>query len=582
MLAVLLVFGQVSWHEFINFDDDLYVYDNPAVASGLSLEGLAWAFTSVSYNYWHPLTWLSHMLDAQLFGGAAGWHHFTNVLLHGLNGVLLFLLLRGLTGALYRSALVAALFALHPLRVESVAWVSERKDLLSGLFWLLTIWAYARYARAPFSRRRYGLVAAVFALGLMSKPMVVTLPLALLLLDWWPLGRIGTVPLRKLALEKAPLLAMSAAVSVVTLIGQRAAGATGLAGDIPVAERVSNALIACVSYLGKTIWPYPLAVLYPYEKTPPLWQVAAAGVLLAAVTTLAWKARRYPYLLFGWLWFLGVLVPTLGFVQVGFQSKADRFTYIPLTGLLVAVVWALADLAGGKRQAVVMALAGVPLAAFAASSALQTRHWRDSASLFRHTVAVTGANPVAHNNLGQALEKTGGFEEAIRHYQEALRLNPRYPEAHNNLGAARFRQKQYEQALAGFDEALRIQPRYGSALFNRASVLDVLQRTAESVAAFQEALRQDLKPRFASQAHNALGSAYSNQGNHALAQEHFNEAIRQSPYYTLARKNLAITLLKMRRQREAIEQFAIVAAMDPRDEQARQILDAPRAQEGKR
>ena len=336
-LAVLAVYAPVSGFDFVNFDDNAYVYGNENVRSGLTWRGIRWAFTSVSYYYWAPLTWISHMVDCELFGLNPGPHHVVNVLLHSLNSLLLFMALRLATGTLWQSAAVAGIFALHPARVESVAWISERKDLLAGCFWMLALLAYANYARDR-SPKRYAMVVASMIGGVMAKPSIVTLPFVLLVLDWWPLRRNASW--QRLVVEKLPLLVLSAASSILTYIGQEQMGATRLMGDLPLTVRLSNAVVSYAWYVWTFAWPHDLSVLYPYRKDISLSAVLGAASLLAAITTVAiWRARKQPYVLAGWLWFLGTLVPMIGLIQVGSQARADRFTYIPFIGLAIAFIW---------------------------------------------------------------------------------------------------------------------------------------------------------------------------------------------------------------------------------------------------
>ena len=512
-LTVLVVFWPVTHFPFINYDDPDYVYDNVAVQAGLSGATVVWAFTKSHAGNWHPLTWLSHAVDWQLYGRQAGGHHATNLLFHALNTVLLFLLLRRLTGALWRSALVAALFGLHPLHVQSVAWIAERKDVLSAFFFILTLSAYAAYVskngrewsavpgesnvQSPAPRPNathhaprttpglsrltphasltlscpsfwYVLSLTLFGLGLMSKPMLVTLPFVLLLLDYWPLRRFGFPPQRlnylkpepaetehatrstqppfpwhptesipRLLLEKLPFFALALAAGVLTLWAQRSGGAVRTLAAVPLEIRMSNALRACGFYLQKTFWPGDLAVFYPLPKSIPWWEVAVAVLVIGGISWLALsQARLRPWLGVGWCWYLGTLVPVLGLVQVGTQAAADRYTYVPLIGVFIALVWGGSDLlacrAGWRSLATVLSL--IILAACAAASARQVQFWADSKPLFEHALKVTRDNYVAHFCLGAALEVEGRPAEAQAHYETALRLYPRLPQAENNLG----------------------------------------------------------------------------------------------------------------------------------------------------
>jgi tetratricopeptide (TPR) repeat protein len=419
---------------FINLDDPYYVTTNPQVRPGITRGGLAWAMTAKVASNWHPLTMLSHILDCQLFGLDPAGHHATSLLLHLANALLLFEVLRRMTGAAGRSAAVAALFAVHPTHVESVAWVAERKDVLSALFWLLAMGAWARYARAP-AIGRYLLVALLMILGLMAKPMVVTLPFALLLLDIWPLDRLR-LGWRRLLIEKLPLLALSAASSLITLRYQE----TSLAplDVVPWSLRAANALVSYVAYLGKIFLPRHLAVFYPIPLAIPAWKVAGAALLLAALTALAvWRARWEPWLLTGWLWFLGTLVPVIGLVQVGRQAMADRYTYIPSIGLFLAVVWSVAWFWRSHRAALAT-VSAIVILALAAVTRVQIGYWSDSATLFRHALAVTGDdNYLAHIGLGKALMAEKDWNGAAEQFRAALALYPHLSEARAGLESVR-------------------------------------------------------------------------------------------------------------------------------------------------
>jgi Tfp pilus assembly protein PilF len=460
-----VVFGQTLWHDFINYDDPRYVYENTRITSGLSLSGIAWAFSHIHSMNWHPLTTISHMLDCQLYGLNAGWHHFTNVLLHTLAAILLFLALQQMTGEDWRSAFVAAVFAIHPLRVESVAWIAERKDVLSGVCFMLTLLAYVYYTRAP-SLRRYLVVALVFVLGLMSKPMLVTLPLVLLVLDYWPLCRIGgqtSDGRRQLlmpVLEKIPLIALSAASSVVTFLVQR--GAVGWTEDLPVLERINNAVVSYVLYIRQMLWPVNLAVFYPHpENRLPVWQVVSCLLLLICITAVAIALRKQrPYFITGWLWYLGMLVPVIGLVQVGWQGRADRYTYLPQIGLFIAATWAVADLTALYRhQRTILGTAAIlVIGALSLRAWVQTSYWRDSETLFRHALAVTTNNDVAENNLGIVFLGQGKVDEAISLLQSAVDLRPDNSPAHENLAKGLLQKGQVTDALIHYRKLLELQP----------------------------------------------------------------------------------------------------------------------------
>lgn len=573
-IAVTAVYWRTTGYDFINLDDNLYVYDNPVVREGLTGTGVAWAFTTYGDNYWSPLTYLSHMLDVEMFGLNAGRHHRTNLILHALNALLLFWFLRAATGSRWRSAAVAALFALHPLRVESVAWVAERKDLLGGFFWLATVLAWLRDRRCSFA------VVTLFALGLMAKPTVVTLPFALILLDYWPLGRFGEAGLfstrfKDLAKEKIPLFAMSAAVSVVTYLGQRSVGALAELSDIPLGTRLLNAVLSVGLYLKDTFWPLSLAVLYPYDKGLRVAQVAPVAALLCAVTLLViWKRTRLPFAFSGWLWFLGTLVPVLGVVQAGSQSRADRFTYLPSIGLLVLVVWtvhaALGGSGAGRLAGAALALAAV--AGLSVISWRQVDYWSGSLKLYERSLAVTSNNAILHNNMGKALGDLGMAKQAAGHYREAARIEPNYVQAANNLGTALAGEGKKEEALAMFEQVVKIEPRYAQAQFNRGVLLGQLGRTSEAAKAHREALRLRLDARFGARAHYHLGVILNNEGKYAEAVEEFTGALLLDPGLIDARKNIAIALYNTGKTKEAVDALQRVLKITPNDADAREKL----------
>lgn len=499
LLAVctLAVFWPVVSHDFVNYDDTLYVTENPQVQAGLTKAGLAWAFGRLTGEgtYWHPLTWVSHMLDCELYGLRPGGHHLTNLLFHVANSILLFIVLKRMTGASYKSALVAALFALHPFQVDSVAWIAERKNLLSAFFGMLTLLAYIRYVEQP-NPWRYGLVLLCFILSLMAKPLLVTLPCVLLLLDFWPLRRwtfrrcasrqqkaetsqpnfrpFARPSVIQLVGEKLPLFVLAAVSSIVTFISHQSLGVLISARHLSWMERVGNALVSYWRYIRKMIWPSDLAVFYPYSGAWPFWQVAGAGLLLVSVSVLvASRARNRSYLLVGWLWFLGTLLPFIGLVQASVQSMADRFVYVPLIGLFIMLAWGVPDcLAAQRLRRVTLPVAAIAiLSAYSVATWFQVGHWRNSENLFRHAIEVTANNFVAHNNLGNALALRGQTNEAVAHYIEALRIEPNYPDPHGNLGLILASQGQIREAVAHYREALRIDPASAGTLNNLAWLL---------------------------------------------------------------------------------------------------------------
>lgn len=569
VVLTVFVYAPVRQHEFVNFDDTQYVSENPNVSQGLTWRGLEWAFKTRHVGNWHPVTWLSHMLDVQLYGLHASGHHLTSVLLHVANTLLLFGLFHRMTGELSRSAFVAALFAVHPLHVESVAWVAERKDVLSTLFGLLTLWAYLGYVRRP-GFGRYAATLALFALGLMAKPMLVTLPFLLLLLDYWPLCRIAQRPLRQLILEKLPLVAMALASSIVTFAVQQQAGAVKALDALPLNRRAANALLAYVVYIGQMFWPARLAAVYPYPRSLETWWVAAALVALIVVSIAAIRAaRRHPYLPVGWFWYLGTLVPVIGLIQVGSQPRADRYTYIPLIGLFVLLAWAIPELLGRWRHRglALPAAALLAIAACAVTARAQVQRWRSSVALWQHALRVTHENYRAHHNLGHALAKQGRASEAIAHYAEALRLKPDSAETHNNLGHAMAEQCKASEAIAHYAEALRLQPDYQEAHNNLGVALLGQGKADGAIRHLSEALR--IEPDLP-EAHNNLGVALAAQGRTDEAVRHFSEALRIKSDYPDALKNLALAhsargtaLADQAKHDEAIREFLEALRLKP-------------------
>jgi protein O-mannosyl-transferase len=568
------VFGQTLGHEFVDFDDDLYITENPMVARGLTRKGIVWAFTHVHSANWHPLTWLSHMLDCQLYGLHPGEHHRTNVLLHTATVIALFLVLRQMTGTLWRSAFVAAVFAIHPLRVESVAWVAERKDVLSGLFFMLTIGAYVRYARRPWSWGRYGLVLLLFAMGLMCKPMLVTLPVVLLLLDYWPLQR--TESEGRLVLEKLPLLALSAASCVATLLAQTGAMPSIKSFSLPV--RLANALASCMVYLGQMVWPAGLAVFYPYPHNGlPPWEVALAGTLLAGLSAVVlWQQRKQPWLLVGWVWYLVMLLPVAGLIQVGMQAHADRYTYLPQIGIYVAITWLVAEWRV-NRVALGGLMAGV-LVVLMACAWQQTAYWQNSESLWTHTLACTTDNDIAQNNLGYALLQKGKVDEALPCFQQALQIRPDYADARNNLGYALLQTGKVDEALLCFQQALQIRPNFADARNNLGYAFLRMGKVDAAATCFQQALQ--IRPDYAD-ARNNLGVVLMQKGSMAAAAASFQRALQIRPDYAAARNNLGYALLQMGKVDTAAICFQQALEIRPDFAEARNNLGNALLQMGK-
>ena len=608
--VILAVFGQTLGYGFINYDDNGYVSENTQVIRGLTWKGIEWAFThSVSAN-WHPLTVMSHMLDCQFYGLNAGGHHLTNVLLHTATAILLFLVLRQMmglrpeksigatvpqAGAFWGGAFVAAVFAIHPLRVESVAWVSERKDVLSGLFFMLTIGAYVRYVQgrsrvesressarsgslaldARPSALDYCLVLLFFALGLMSKPMLVTLPFVLLLLDYWPLGRFTKsaggpewffIP-RRLLLEKIPLLILAAAGCVATLLAQHEAIMKNEV--MPFSLRITNALASYAVYLKQMFYPAKLAPLYPYPmNSVPVWESLIAFVFLVAVSAgvIAWRRKR-PCLMVGWFWYLGMLVPVIGLVQVGTQAHADRYTYLPQIGLYVMVVWLVADLCATwrYRRVVLGGLMATAIAALMLCSRIQTTCWRDSELLWTHTLACTSNNAVAHNGLGDAYFRSGQMDEAIEQYQSALKVRPQYVLAIYNLGDVLLRLGRVDEAIEQYQKALALQPNYAEACNNLGNALAQKGRMDEAIVQFKRAL--EIRPAYA-EGYSNLGNALVQEGRVDEAIACYQKALKIKPGPAQVYINLGSALLQKERMDEAMEQFQQAINLQPDSAQA--------------
>ena len=554
-VIILAVYVQVGNYEFVNYDDEVYVTKNPHVASGITGNNIVWAFTSVYGCNWHPITWLSHMTDVELYGMNPRGHHFTNVIVHTVSTLLLLFLLFRLTGALWPSAFVAALFALHPMHVESVAWVAERKDVLSAFFWFLTLIIYAEFA-AKRKPMLYYLALFTFMLGLMSKPMLVTLPVVMLLLDFWPLNRarhgdqepeLQQLFGRVLALvkEKIPFLTCSFLSGIVTIYAQ-----TGAMSDlkfVPVLLRIENALIAYVKYISKTFWPQDLAMLYPYQL-PSHWQAIVSFFVLLLVSGATLRVgRKYPYLAVGWFWFLVTLVPVIGLIQVGSQSMADRYTYIPLIGLCIMSAWGVRDFTKGLpyREVIRALLAAAVIIISDVLTWYQIRYWSDSSTLYRHTLQVTTNNYMIHFNLGLTLERQKDLDGAIREYQETLRINPDYKLAHGSLGTVLARKGELDAAIGEYRAALLIDPDYQDVHNNLGLALARKGELDAAIREYQDALRISSDYR---EALNNLGVAFARKGNLDAAIAKFQEVLRIRPSDKEANSNLERALALKRAQ----------------------------------
>ncbi len=557
------VFGQTIRYDFVNFDDDLYVYNTPAVQAGLTIKGVALAFISPHAGNWHPLTSISHMLDCQLYGLNAGGHHATNIILHTIAVLLLFGVLRQMTGAVWKSAIVAALFAVHPLHVESVAWISERKDVVSAVFFMLTLCAYVRYVDAP-SVGRYLIVAVIFAFGLMSKSMLVSTPIVLLLLDYWPLDRTQKPKAKSrkskvssrwsvvggLLLEKIPLLVLSAGACIITFILQKRA--TGAIPPLPLLWRVQNAFVSYLIYAWKTLWPTRLAVFYPHPNdTLAIWGVILAiGFLLATTGAAIVFRRERPYIFTGWFWYLVMLIPVIGLVQVGEQGHADRYTYLPHIGLFLLAVWLVADVATVRqsRSRFATGAAVAIIVALACAAFVQTSYWRNSESLWTHALAVTSDNDVAHNNLGYLCVDRDELDKAISHFETALRIRSGKRDAHYDAGSAFMqmnlanalaRKGQSDEAIVHYEEAIKLQPYYADAYYNRGSVLFAKGRIDEAVADWEKTLQ--IQSSYAD-AHTGLGNALLRKGSLREAITHYEQALALAPEDPHCRNNIAWVL----------------------------------------
>jgi protein O-mannosyl-transferase len=596
-ITTAVVYSGVFRNDFISYDDDEYVLENAHVRQGFSWNNVSWAFTSFYASNWHPLTWLSHMLDVQLFGLNPAGHHFNNLFFHILATLLLFGFLRYATGKLWTSAFVAALFALHPVHVESVAWVAERKDVLSTVFWFATLWAYAYYARRP-GAARYAVVAILFALGLMAKPMLVTLPLTLLLLDYWPLNRLvlDRRCFGRLVAEKLPLLIMTIASVIITVIAQQEAIASLNRFDL--AARTSNAILSYCIYIGQSLCPTGLAMFHPYPLQPHLIEAMAGMLLLIAITATVFRAgKQRKYLTTGWLWYLITLIPVIGIIQVGIQAHADRYTYVPFIGIFIMISWGLktfTDSLQNSKKLLVKIAAAVLFMAMIGITWVQVGYWKSDFTLLSHSIAVIKRNYLAynyfgfllvrtgrldeaianyrkaleinpnyvetHNNIGILLAQSGRTDEAIAHYRKALEINPNYVETHNNIGILLAQSGRTDEAITHYRKALEINPNYAEAHFNLGNLLANSGRTDEAITHFLKAL--DINPNLA-KIHNNLGNLLANSGHTNEAIAHYRKALESNPNYTEAYNNLGNLLSETGRMDEAIACYKKALEINP-------------------
>jgi protein O-mannosyl-transferase len=591
ILLPLLVYWQVQAFEFIDLDDPLYITENPTVRAGLSKQGFVWAFSFNDIGYWHPLTWLAHMLDCQLYGLHPKGHHLNNLLLHIASTILLFLSLNSMTGQTWKSAAVAAAFSLHPLNVESVAWVASRKGVLSTFFWMLAIWSYARYAKSP-RIGTYVMVVIAFALGLLSKPVVVTLPFALLLLDYWPLARLrigepstfNEIPILSdgspkrasvlhLVAEKIPLFALSAVTVYITYHSSLQKGLIIARENLPLSLRIENAVVSCVKYLIKMMWPADLAVFYPFPQEFPLWQFTGAASLLLGITCFVfWNRRRAPYLVLGWFWYLGTLVPVIGLVQQGlWPAFADRFAYIPLIGLFISAVWGVSDLVGRSRLSQTLGFAAGSLAVLVMGIGawIQADYWQDSVHLFQRALAVTKDNHLAHYALGQTLQKSGDLVGALFHVSKALQIMPENAQFHDALGAVLLEQGKPEEAIVHLSKAVELVPDYAVAHLHLGNALSAKGLDNDAVVHYLDAAR--IKP--FPEAHHHLGLMLAGQGKLEEAEYQYELALSLKPDDAQVHNDLGVALYHQGRTKEAVFHFRQALRIKPDYENPRRNLD---------
>ena len=578
VVIILTAYWQLPSHEFLSFDDYGYIIKNTHVHEGITWKNILWTFSNTDFGYWHPLTWMSHMLAFQLFGPNPSMHHLMNLFLHISNTLLLFFVLKRMTGALWQSAFVAAVFALHPLNVESVAWISERKNVLSTFFWMLTILTYVRYTEQP-NFYRYLLILFVFVLGLMSKPMLVTLPFVLLLLDYWPLNRfkfyqstavdhgfspaalteIRRLPVLHLVLEKIPFLFLSAVCIYLSNLSIQHPGVAISTASVPLKLRIANALVSYVGYIKKMVWPFNLAVYYPFPKTVPMWEVLVAVLFLTGVTFLAFRwITAKPYFAVGWLWYVGTLVPGIGLVQAGlWPAMADRFAYVPLIGLFICITWGGAEFIGRRHygKAVFIAIPAIIASILMIMTWVQLGYWQNGITLFTHNLCVTPKNSLAYYELGNAFEQHGYFDKAMSNYSKALKINPNYADAHNNLGYILAYQKHYKEAIDHYKEALRIKPSYSEAHNNLGTAFLFQGNEKEAVYHYYKALKNN--PKYAGAYYN-LGKVFANHANIEKAIIFYKKALELNPEMTQALYNLSWILVthedgKHRNGKEALK-----------------------------
>ncbi len=584
VIATLIAFGQLPGHDFVNMDDNVYVTENPYVQKGLSFRNIKWAFTTTYAEFWHPLTWLSLMLDVQLFGLNPSGFLFMNLAFHVASTLFLFLAFSRMTGEIWQSGFIAAMFALHPLHVESVAWIAERKDVLSTCFWMLTMWSYSRYVERP-GLCRYLLVTIFFVFGLMAKTMLVTLPFVLILLDYWPLNRFqctvsstsqplnfSTSRLFRLIREKIPLFIFTIGACAITIIANQK-GLENPSVNPMFIERVSNALVSYIAYIWKMIWPVNLAAFYPFPEKILYWQVAGACFLLILLTIGAiLTIRRCPYFMVGWLWYLGTLVPVIGLVQVGPFSMADRFTYIPLIGLFIIVGWGVTELVGKTKygKAGLVVVATMFLITIGTITRSQVRHWTDSVTLYEHVIKVTESNYLAHYNLGNVLRESGRFDEAIDHYRMSVPIHPNPKKPHNNMGIALTALGRFDEAVFHCSEALRLDPLLIGAHNNIGEALVALNRIDEAISHYTKALNIDPD---SVETYNNLGTALLAQGSIEKAIEQYTKALQVDSMNVLSHRNIGLALIRNGELDMAVVHFRKAIEIKPDDARVKNDLN---------
>ncbi len=559
----LFIYAQVIGFDFINIDDDQYVYENPFVTTGLNIQNIVWAFTAFHSSNWHPLTWISHQLDVSFFGLNSGAHHFVNVIFHIANSTLLFVLLKQLTKSFWKSAVVAVIFAIHPAHVESVAWIAERKDVLSTLFWLLSTVYYVRFARDMTSKNVYWISVSFFALGLMAKPMLITLPFTLILIDYWALGRFEKwnlnelIPLIK---EKFPFFALSLASGVITIFAQSTSGAIQSIEKISLADRISNAIISYGKYVALLFYPANLGVWYPFETAPGNLQIIVSAILLAGLTVIAiWQIAKRKYLFFGWFWFLGTLVPVIGILQVGGQSMADRYTYVPFIGLTIALVWFAGEvvekLSIGKRT--IAAVCGILAVAFSVLSFLQAANWKNNETLFVHTLSVTEKNYFVEHNFCNYLKKENRLDQALELCKSAIGHNPNLADAYNTLGSVQLKQNDLTEAENNFQKSIELNPDYVMAYANLSIVKSKEGKPVDAAEFLTRAVEKDRIGFFDKKKQLDL---YSNlavesfkQKSYDIAEEFFRKSIEITPDNVDFQRNLALSLHLQGKSDDAIK-----------------------------